>query len=298
MVRLVVRAVAAFFGPKASLVAENLCLRQQILILQRRHPRSRLQDQDRRFWILASRWCPQWRKSLVIVTPGTVLGWHRKGWKAYWCWRSRRRDRSGRKTIRSDVKLLIRYIVTENFLWDRNVSRRSWLDWASRSPPGPSRRPCEASIEERHRRAGAIFSPRMPVKSGPATSSACGAPENSPHMAAFFPRPPFSGSGESEAQAEVYKWTSSLTCPQADKCTKYLDSAYPTPVPFSPIPLNSPKLASTANYPAAPSANCSAPLVVFSHTFLGKLLSFGYVSRGHQFRSDASVFRCVLTFPR
>ena len=53
--RWVVRAVAAFFKPKASLVAENLCLRQQILVLQRRHPRPRLQDKDRRFWILASR---------------------------------------------------------------------------------------------------------------------------------------------------------------------------------------------------------------------------------------------------
>ena len=117
MVRRVVWAVAAFFGPKASLVAENLCLRQQILVLQRRHPRPRLQDKDRRFWILASRWCPHWRKSLVIVTPGTVLGWHRKGWKAYWRWRSRRRERSGRKTIPPDVKLLIRRMATENFLW-------------------------------------------------------------------------------------------------------------------------------------------------------------------------------------
>ncbi len=49
MVRWVGRAVAAFFRPKASLVAENLCLREQILILQRRHPRPRLRDNDRRF---------------------------------------------------------------------------------------------------------------------------------------------------------------------------------------------------------------------------------------------------------
>ena len=115
--RWVVRAVAAFFKPKASLGAENLCLRQQILVLQRRHPRPRLQDKDRRFWILASRWRPHWRKSLVIVTPGTVLGWHRKGWKAYWRWLSRRRELSGRKTIPPDVTLLIRRMATENFLW-------------------------------------------------------------------------------------------------------------------------------------------------------------------------------------
>ena len=73
--RWVVRAVAAFFKPKASLVTEYLCLRQQILVLHRRRPRPRLQDKDRRFWILASRWRPHWRQSLLIVTPGTVLGW-------------------------------------------------------------------------------------------------------------------------------------------------------------------------------------------------------------------------------
>jgi hypothetical protein len=54
-------------------VAENLCLRQQLLVLQRRHPQPRLRDKDRRFWILASRWCPHWRKSLLVVTPGTVM---------------------------------------------------------------------------------------------------------------------------------------------------------------------------------------------------------------------------------
>ena len=117
MVHWVVRVIAAFFRPTASLVAENPCLRQQLLVLQRRHPRPRLQDQDRRFWILASRWWPHWRKWLLIVTPGTVLGWHRKGWKAYWRRRSRRRGRSGRKTIPPDVGLFICCMAAENFLW-------------------------------------------------------------------------------------------------------------------------------------------------------------------------------------
>ena len=41
-----------------SLVAENLCLRQQLLVLQRRHPRPPMQNPDRRFWTLASRVVP------------------------------------------------------------------------------------------------------------------------------------------------------------------------------------------------------------------------------------------------
>jgi hypothetical protein len=54
VLRLLVLAIGAIFKPKTLLIAENLCLRQQLVVLQRRHPRPRLSDADRRFWILAS----------------------------------------------------------------------------------------------------------------------------------------------------------------------------------------------------------------------------------------------------
>ena len=73
MFRFLVLAFAAIFRPRALLIAENLCLRQQLLVLQRRHPRPRLSNADRRFWILASRWLGGWRNSLLIVKPETVL---------------------------------------------------------------------------------------------------------------------------------------------------------------------------------------------------------------------------------
>src|SRR5262249_22462520 len=74
-------AVAAFLKPKSLLAAENLCLRQQLLVLQRRNSHPRLADTDRRFWILASRWFPVWRDVLLIVQPETVLRWPRRGWR-------------------------------------------------------------------------------------------------------------------------------------------------------------------------------------------------------------------------
>jgi len=46
---LLLLAIAAIFRPKALLIAENLCLRQQLVVLYRRHPRPRLSDADRRF---------------------------------------------------------------------------------------------------------------------------------------------------------------------------------------------------------------------------------------------------------
>jgi hypothetical protein len=82
-------AILAALRPKALLVAENLCLRQQLLVLQRRQPRPYLKTIDRFFWVLASRWLGGWRDVLLVVKPKTVLKWHQRGWRLYWSWRSR-----------------------------------------------------------------------------------------------------------------------------------------------------------------------------------------------------------------
>lgn len=77
-----IRGIVALCRPKAGLMAENLLLRQQLLILQRKRARPRPKNSDRLFWILASRVFSAWRESLLIVKPETVLRWHRKGWSA------------------------------------------------------------------------------------------------------------------------------------------------------------------------------------------------------------------------
>jgi putative transposase len=103
-------AIADFLRSRAALVAENLCLRQQLLVHQCRCPRPRLRDKDRRFWILARRWFWGWRGMLFVAKPETVLGWHRKGWRAYWRWKSRAPANGGRSPIRDELKLLIRFV--------------------------------------------------------------------------------------------------------------------------------------------------------------------------------------------
>ena len=123
MIRWAGRAVAAGFTSRADLIAENLCLRQQLIVLQRRTPRPRLRDGDRRFWILACRWVPRWRESLLVVQPATVLGWHRRGWTAYWRWRSRRRTGGGRPRIAGELRVLIRRMAAENPLWGQRRVR-------------------------------------------------------------------------------------------------------------------------------------------------------------------------------
>jgi hypothetical protein len=50
MFRCLLWVIAAAVRPKVLLIADNLCLRQQLLVLQRRKPRPRLKDADGRFW--------------------------------------------------------------------------------------------------------------------------------------------------------------------------------------------------------------------------------------------------------
>ena len=110
-------AIAAAMRPRVLLIADNLCLRQQLLVLQRRKPRPRLTDADRRFWILAYRWFVGWGTSLLIVKPETVLRWHRQGWRTYWRRRSSRRGKTGRRPIAPELRTLIRRMTMENRVW-------------------------------------------------------------------------------------------------------------------------------------------------------------------------------------
>jgi putative transposase len=62
-----------------------------------------------------SRVWSQWRSALVIVKPETVIAWHRRGFRLFWTWKSRRR--TGRPTVPRDVRTLIRTMSDANPLW-------------------------------------------------------------------------------------------------------------------------------------------------------------------------------------
>src|ERR1700686_2041944 len=103
---------------RTALLLESIALRHQIAVLERsgtRRPCFRFWD--RLLWILFSRWWPQWRDSLIIVQPDTVLRWRREGWSALWRYRSRGRWRGGRPRVSSEVRHLIVRMARENFLW-------------------------------------------------------------------------------------------------------------------------------------------------------------------------------------
>jgi uncharacterized membrane protein len=72
------------FCRRQSLLLENLALRQQLVMLKRRHPRPSLGLLDKLFWVIARRVWSGWKRALLVVTPETVVRWHRAGFRMYW----------------------------------------------------------------------------------------------------------------------------------------------------------------------------------------------------------------------
>src|SRR5258706_1262206 len=68
-----------FFRVRQSLLLENLALRQQLAVLKRRRRSLCLSPFDKLFWVAVSRFWSGWKQALVVVTPATVIRWHRAG---------------------------------------------------------------------------------------------------------------------------------------------------------------------------------------------------------------------------
>jgi hypothetical protein len=87
---LFVRMLCDYLKPRPQLEAEIVILRHQLNLLQRRAPRRpHLRWVDRALFIWLYRRCPRVLRAITIIGPDTVLRWHRKGFAAYWRWKSR-----------------------------------------------------------------------------------------------------------------------------------------------------------------------------------------------------------------
>ena len=105
------------FRTRAALQTEILALRHQLLVLQRsnRGRKLRLRWADRVLWVWLSCLWNDWRSALLIVKPETVIAWHRKGFRFYWRWKTRRCE--GRPSVPPEIRNLIRQMSLANPRW-------------------------------------------------------------------------------------------------------------------------------------------------------------------------------------
>jgi hypothetical protein len=97
-------ALCDWFKPQWRLEAEILVLRHQLNILRQRTLRRQpcLRWVDRALFIWLYRCCPCILNAITIVRPETVVRWHRKGFAAYWRWKSR--SPGGRPRMAREVR--------------------------------------------------------------------------------------------------------------------------------------------------------------------------------------------------
>ena len=106
--------IASAFSSRENLILENLALRQQLLPLHARRPRRRLTALHKLFWVALRTFWSGWTKPLVLVTPRTVVSWHKAGFRLYWAWVSKARQVRGRKRVSKEVRALIFRMAAEN----------------------------------------------------------------------------------------------------------------------------------------------------------------------------------------
>ena len=150
---------------RRSLLFENLALRQQLAVLKRRHPKPRVGLLDKLFWVAARRVWSGWKQSLIVVTPETVVRWHRAGFRLYWRLISRARTQVGRRQTSREVRELIFRMAVENPTWGAprihgellmlgfDLSERTISRWIKRAPRDPEPAKLWVAILRNHREA-------------------------------------------------------------------------------------------------------------------------------------------------
>jgi hypothetical protein len=99
-----------------ALQAEILVLRHQLNVLRRKSPkRMALGNIDRVVLIGLYRLAPKVLEAVKIITPETVIRWHRVGFRAYWRYKSH--PPSGRPKISAEIRQLVREMSLANPFW-------------------------------------------------------------------------------------------------------------------------------------------------------------------------------------
>ena len=138
--------MGATTGRNESVQAENLFLRRQLaLYIERGVPPRRVDAATRVSLALLARLF-DWRSSLVVVKPATMIRWQRAGWRLFW----RPRSRPGRPPIPEELRALIRRMANQNHLWGEErianellvklgirVSPRTVRKYLPKRPHGP-----------------------------------------------------------------------------------------------------------------------------------------------------------------
>jgi hypothetical protein len=126
---------------------EILVLRHQLTVLRRQTPRPSLEPADRALLAAISRVLPQTRWSGFLVTPQTLLRWHRRLVAGVWTYPHRQ---TGQPPPNPELQQLIVRLARENPTWAISGSREGCSGLACTPPRPRSERRCAVTGSIRH----------------------------------------------------------------------------------------------------------------------------------------------------
>jgi hypothetical protein len=135
--------VIVAFRPTRVVAAENLFLRRQLAMYVERGVKPRRPDVATRVSLALLSRLFDWRASLIVVRPETLIRWHRAGYRLLWRWKSR----PGRPAIPVELRQLIRRMAAENPLWgEERIANELPLKLGLRVAPRTVRKSCRSAL--------------------------------------------------------------------------------------------------------------------------------------------------------
>lgn len=119
---------------------EIIALRSQLAIyiqkeIKEDRPKPRPTPAFRQLWVFLSKFMKNWKDTLYIVKPDTVIGWHRTAFKIHW---KRKSKKIGRPTISSEAISLIKRLHEENPLLSPEKIHEKLRLLGVDKPPAPN----------------------------------------------------------------------------------------------------------------------------------------------------------------